>query len=355
MRMSRLIVVTVVWSLSSIMVGRAQTGARLHEIDGFIAKGVFSELDPELMKHRLTFQELKDARLNGETTDIDEILAWMAKCEKMGSHVEEPLEVRGRMAVSLPPNTLGDEAFTTCFYAFSCNGLGFSGVAADLVLVRPEKHPRVERIGRPWNPDRILPTRLFRLGYLNPEAILRFYRDRAGTAEGHAVIERRSNALVVTDTAKSLETLAAHIDSQILHAMGVPAADGILRGEGPRPPSLGAIVSREAVHFYLLAYARSNRFPLAGKAEKNVLTKYYPEADLWTNPRSHDALSAEYERISEYVRLARDTGGQAWDDADPTGTLSPGEQKNLAIRYGVALPTPVKGSAPKNKRAARKR
>ena len=48
-----------------------------------MAKGLFSELDPELMKRRLSLQELEKAGLNGESTDIEIILAWMAKCEKL--------------------------------------------------------------------------------------------------------------------------------------------------------------------------------------------------------------------------------------------------------------------------------
>jgi hypothetical protein len=355
MRFCRLFVVIVVFEIAAIEPGFAQTGAKLKEIDGFISKGVFSQLDPGLMKHRLTLGEIKEAGLNGQLTDIDAILTWMAKCEKMGARVEEPLEVRGRMAVSLPPNTMGDEAFTACFYAFTFNGLGFAGVAENMELVRPEKHPRVERIGGPWNPDQILSTRLFRLGYLKPDPIMRHYSDKLGSPRGLAVVEHRSNVLIVTDAQKPLDSLGVYIDSEILEAMGVPASDGHPPGEGPRPPSLGAIASRESIHFYLMAFARSNQIPLAGAREKDVTARYYPEADLWTDEQGFKAVATEYQRISEYVELLRQAGGQGWEEPNPQRTLSPGEQKRMAIRFGLAGPAQANRATPKNKKTARKR
>jgi hypothetical protein len=355
MRPRQFLVVPVVFLINSMTVGLAQTGAKLHDIDGFIAKGLFSELDPELMKHRLTQGEIEKAGLNGELTDIDTILAWMAKCEKMGSQVEEPLEVRGKMAIFLPPNSMGDEAFTTCFYAFSFNGLGFSGLAADLLLVRPEKHPRLVRLGRPWNREQVLSTRLYRLGYLKPDPIMRQYRDKLGNSGGHAVFERRSNILIVTDTPKALQALQGYIDSQTLEAMGLPAGHAQVPDEGPRAPSLGAIASRETIHFYLMAFARSNQFPLAAAEQKNLVAKYYPEADLWTDETGYKALAQEYQRLGEYVRLARETGGEGWDEPVPGRTLSPREQQRLTIRFGLAGPVPGKGAATKSKKTARKR
>lgn len=355
MRIRPWLAMPIVILISSTSRGFAQTGAKLHEIDGFITKGVVTALDPEMMKHRLTLREIEAARLNGEPTDIGDILAWMAKCEKMGSRVEEPLQVRGRMAVSIPPNTMGDEAFTACFYALGFNGLGLTSVSNDLVLVRPENHPRLERIGRPWNRDRISATQLFRLGYLKPDPVMRRYTDKMGTAAGHAVIELRSNVLIVTDTPGALKSLGAHIDSEILEAMGLPVAEGHAPGEAPRPPSLGAIASKDAIHFYLMAFARWNQFPLAATEQRNRIARYYPEADLWTDEQGYKALASEYQRISEYVRLASETGGQGWDDPDPQRTLLPGDQKRLAIRFGLAAPVPGKGAAQKSKKAARKR
>ena len=355
MQTCRLFVVIVVVAISATDRGFSQTGARLHEIDGFIAKGVFSGLDPELMKHRLSLAEIEKARLNGVPVSLDDILAWMANCEKMGSHVEDALEVRGNMAVSLPPNTMGDEAFTACFYAFNFNGLGFSGVGSDFVLVRPEKHPGLELIGRPFNPDQILSTRLYRLGYLKPDPIMRHFQEKAGSALGHAVLEQRSNILIVVDTPRALQSLAAHVDSEILAAMGVPAPNGRQAGARPGPPSPGAIASREAIHFYLMACARTNRFPLGGSAQKDVVAKYYPEADLWTDEPSYRALAAEYQRINDFVQLARETGGEGWQDPNPGRTLSPGEQKRMAIRFGVIAATPAKNAAPKSKKSVRKR
>ena len=178
----------------------AQNRPRLHDIDGFMTKGVFTELDPELMTHRLSLDEIQKAHFNGQPVNISEILAWMAKCEKLDSQVEEPLQVRGTISVGLPPNTLGDEAYTACYFAFIFNGLGLAGSGNELTLVRPEKHPRLPRPNRTWNADWILPIRLFRLGYLKPDPILRQYRDKCATAAGEAILEKKSNVLIVMDS-----------------------------------------------------------------------------------------------------------------------------------------------------------
>ena len=60
---------------------------------------------------------------------------------------------------------------------------------------------------RPWNRNQILSTQLFRLGYLEPDSILRQYRDQLGTGAGQAVFEKKSNVVIVTDTAPALEKL----------------------------------------------------------------------------------------------------------------------------------------------------
>lgn len=51
MRPYRFLVVVVVFLIGSMRPGFGQTGPKLHDIDGFIPKGAFRELDPELMKH----------------------------------------------------------------------------------------------------------------------------------------------------------------------------------------------------------------------------------------------------------------------------------------------------------------
>jgi hypothetical protein len=340
-----------------VMEGRsfAQPGPKLHEIDGFMVKGIFTELDPERVKHRLSLQEIEKVHLDGKSTDINHVLDFMAQQEKIRARVEEPLEVRGQIPVVLPPNTMGGEAYTTCFYAFTFNGLVLSGNGKELILVRPETRPRLVRPKRPWNRNEILSTQLFRLGYLKSDPILRQYRDQLGTKVGHAVLELKSNMVIVTDTAQALEKLRAHIDSEILEAMGVAATAGHEPGEGPRPPSLGAIASRENIHFYLAAFARWSEIPLAASEEKGVLTRHYPEADLWTNERGYRALESEYKRVNEYVRLARQTAGEGWNELEPQRTLSPAGQRKLAIQFGVVSPTPAKGNLSKNKKTARKR
>lgn len=232
-----IVVVPLLISLSSAASG--QTPPKLHDINGFVVRGAFKELDPDLMKRRLSLQEIKQAGLDGEPTEIEIVLAWAAKCEKLDSQVEEPAVVQGKISILLPPNTMGDEAYTACFYAFSFNGLGLLGRGDELKLVRSEKHPQLPRSARPWNRDQILATQLFRLGYLKPDPILRKYRDRAGTTTGHAVLEPKSNVLIVTDTLAALETLRAYIDAEVLEAMGVPAARvrHRCRAASPKPRS----------------------------------------------------------------------------------------------------------------------
>jgi hypothetical protein len=334
--------------------GFAQSRPSVHDVNGFMAKGAFTELDPEMMKHRFSLREVEKANFNSESTEIHYILAFLAKCEKLGSHVEEPLEVQGKMPVFVPPNAMGDEAYTTCFYAFNFNGLGLSGVGDDLVAVRPEKHAGLPPPGGTWNREQILSTQLFRLGYLKPDPILRQYQGKLGGARGHAVLEQKSNVVIVADATKALESLRAHIDAEIMEAMGMPASEVRVPSE-PRPPCLGAIASKEAIHFYLLAFARSRRIPLASAQEPGALTKHYPEADLWTNEQGYESLAGEYRRINEFVPLARETGGPGWDEGNLDRAISPGSQRRMSIRFGVVNAAATKGSAQKGKKAARKR
>ena len=86
-----------------------------------------------------------------------------------------------------------------------------------------------------------------------------------------------------------------------------------------------------------------------------MLARRYPEADLWTNERGYRALEHEFKRVDEFVKLARQTGGQGWDEPNPERTLSPGEQKRLTIRFGVVAPQRGTGNVTKSKKTARKR
>jgi hypothetical protein len=332
-----------------------QQGPKLLDIDGFITKGAFTELDRGFVTHRLSLREVEESHFNGKSTDIKDVLGLMARYQKLRPRVDEPGEVRGEIPVFLPPNTLGDEAYTACFYAFTFNGLVLAGTGDELVLVRPETRRNLSRPERRWNRDQVLSTGLSRLGYLKPDPVMKHYRDKLGTAAGRAVLERRSNVLLVTDRAEVLGGLGNYIDSEILLAAGVPASESVAPGEGLRPPSLGAIASREAIHFYLMAFARRNRIPLAASEEKGVLARHYPEADLWTNERGYSALEQEFKRLNEFVRIARQTAGQEWDEPYPGRTLWPAQQKRLSIRFGVVSSSAAKRTVTKSKKAARKR
>ena len=63
--------------------------------------------------------------------------------------------------------------------------------------------------------------------------------------------------------------------------MGVPAAAGRTPADGLRPPTLGAIVAREHLHFYLMAFARMSRIVMSGSKQNGVFDRHYPEADVW--------------------------------------------------------------------------
>src|SRR5262249_46894513 len=275
--------------------------------------------------------------------------------EKLRPRVDEPQKVRGGLPVSLPPNTMGDEAYTACFYALTFNGLVLAGSGDELVLVRPETRADLVRAERRWNREQVLSTELVRLGFLKPDRVMKHYHDAVGTPAGHAVLERRSNILLVTDRSEALDRLRTHVDSEILQAMDVRASEGRALGEGARPPSLGAITSKDNIHFYLAAFARRSRIPLAASEAKGLLGRHYPEADLWTDERGFRALEREFTRVYRYLELARQEGFEGWDEWNRERTLSPAEQKRLSIRLGVVATPAAKSRATKSKKAARKR
>ena len=93
-----------------------------------MSKGVFTGLDRRADEApALARRHRNDFISTAMSTGIEEILGLMARSEKMRSRVDEPLEVRGEIPVTLPPNTTGSEAYTTCFYAFNLNGLAVAG------------------------------------------------------------------------------------------------------------------------------------------------------------------------------------------------------------------------------------
>jgi hypothetical protein len=335
----------------------AQNGPKVHDIPAFFVKGGTDRLDPNLLKHRFSQREIEEAKLSGESSDIKDALHLMARFEKLEINIAEPFEVRGNVPVHLPPNVLGEEAYTTCFIAFTYNGLVLAARGPDLELVRPETRRGLARPPRPWNRNQVLAARLYRLGYLKPDPIMRHYQEQIGTREGHAVLQPKANELIVVDSTGSLRALQDYIDLQVLQAMGLPASAEHAAGQEPRPPSLGAIASPDCVHFYLITFARWNHIPLVAAQQKGVYDRHYPEADLWTSDRGYRALQSEYRRINEFVRLARETGGQGWIEPTPQRVFEPIEQRKIEIRFGV-IPQPqqpAKPAASKKKKGARKR
>lgn len=312
----------------------AQERPALHELDDFLSQGAFSMLDRDLAGHRLPLSEIERGGLDGRPTPVASILATMAGYEKLKPRVEEPLEVRGDLRVTLTPNTTGAEAYTTCFEAMTYNGLVLSGRGDELILVRPESHPELDLPRRGWNRDLILPTRLYRLGYLASDPILRRYHQEIGTREGHAVLIMKANVVIVTDADPALQKLGNLIDAETLAAMGDPDPVG-----GPRPPSLGAVASRECAHFYLLAFARANRIPISA-TRRPAAARHYPEADLWLGDHGYETLLREYRRVSGLAPMAREAVARGWVDPNPGRTLSPEAQGRMAIRFGLVDPLP---------------
>ncbi len=332
----------------------AQDKPVLREMADFMAKGALSELDRGMAKHQLSLDEIEKAGLDGRPTPIDEVVKAMARYEKLRGRVAEPLQVRGDVHIALTPNSAGEEAYTACFLAMTYNGLVFAGSDDELCLVRPESTRDVPNPRRKWDSMHILSTRLFRLGYLSPDPILRVYQNEIGTREGNAVLVPKANVVIAIDTGPALEKLAARIDEDILAAMGDSAANAADGAGGPRFPSAGAIASPECIHFYLMAFTRSSEIPIFG-SQRGTATKHYVEGNLWLSEQGYAALRQEYRRVNELIPIARDAIAEGWVDPRPDRALSPTAQRRRQIRFGLVNPPPAADRARTTKKAARKK
>jgi hypothetical protein len=169
------------------------------------------------------------------------------------------------------------------------------------------------------------------------------------------VIVPKANVVMVTDTDSALEKLGSWIDAEILAAMGTIAPDSPAQPEGTRPPSVGAVASRECIHFYLLAFARTHRIRMFGTQQPGSSTKHYPEAAVWLSQQGHEALVLEYRRINELISIAQDAVAQGWVEPRPDRTLTPSAQKRLEIRFGLVSPLPGADRTRATKKAARRK
>jgi hypothetical protein len=333
--------------------GSAQDKPALHQLSAFMTRGAFTEIDHERAGRRLTLREIEASGLDGRPTPITDVLATMAGYEKLRARVDEPLVVRGEMRVTLTPNTTGEEAYTTCFLAMTYNGLVLSGSGDELVLVRPETRPGLTVPRRRWDATNILSTRFFRLGYLDSDPILRRYREQIGSGQGHAVIVPKANVVIVVDADAALEKLGAWIDSEIIAAMGDPTSGG--PGGGPALPSAGAVASRECIHFYLLAFARSQGIRFHATQQPVTATRHYPEGAVWMSDQGYAAVSHEFRRVEGLIPVAREAVAQGWIDPRPDRTLSPAAQRRLEIRFGLVSPPPGADRARTTKKPARRK
>lgn len=335
-------------------VASAQERPALREMGDFMAKGALSELDRAMARHLLSLDEIEKAGLDGRPTPIGDVVTAMAGYEKLRGRVAEPLQVHGDVHIALTPNSAGEEAYTACFLALTYNGLVFAGSGEELSLVRPESTSDVPNPRRKWDPNRILSARLFRLGYLSPDPILRIYQDEIGSGEGNAVLVPKANVVIVIDTGPALQKLAGRIDEEILAAMGDSAADGAAGGVGPRFPGAGAIASSECIHFYLMAFARSREIPMFG-TQRGTAIKHYAEGNLWLGDRGYESLRQEFRRVNELIPIAREAVAQGWVDPRADRTLPPVAQRRREIRFGLVAPPPVADRARTTKKAARKK
>jgi hypothetical protein len=352
MRSRGILLMLAAWLAAPAGVASAQDKPALREMTDFMAKGALSELDRDMARHPLSLEEIEKAGLDGRPTPIGDVVTAMARYEKLRGRVAEPLEVRGDVHITLTPNSAGEEAYTACFLALNYNGLVFAGSGDELCLVRPESTRDVPNPRRKWDPMHILSTRLFRLGYLAPDPILRIYREEIGTGEGNAVLIPKANVVIVIDTSPALEKLGARIDEEILAAMGDSAADG---AGGPRFPGVGAIASPECIHFYLLAFARSREIPMSGAQQPRTTTKLYAEGNVWMSDRGYEDLRREFRRVNEMIPIAREALGEGWVDPHPERTLAPAAQRRREIRFGLVNPPPAADRARTTKKAARKK
>jgi hypothetical protein len=354
MRSRGIFLMLAAWAAAPAGFVSAQDKPALREMTNFMAKGALSELDREMARHPLSLDELEKAGLDGRPTPIGDVVTAMARYEKLRGRVAEPLQVRGDMHIGLTPNSAGEEAYTACFLSLTYNGLVFAGSDDELCLVRPESTRDVPNPRRKWDPMHILATRLFRLGYLAPDPILRVYQNEIGTREGNAVLVPKANVVIVIDTGSALEKLAARIDEEILAAMGDSAADGPADAGGPRFPSAGAIGSPDCIQFYLMAFARSREIPMLG-SQRGTATKHYAEGNLWLSDRGYDALRQEYRRVNELIPIAREAVAEGWVDPRADRTLSTAAQRRREIRFGLVNPPPAADRARTTKKAARKK
>jgi hypothetical protein len=192
---------------------------------------------------------------------------------------------------------------------------------------------------------------------LKSDLVLAQYKDKLGTRAGRAILEPKSNTVIIADKAASLEKLQRYIDAEALESMGVPAGAGRTPADRLRPPSLGAIKAPPNIHFYLMAFARMTRIPIRSAKAERVFTKHYPEADVWMSEQGYRALEAEYNRINEYFQIASKNNGQGWPVPPDERTLSPSEQNRLDIHFGVIIPDPANNPSAKSrtKKGSRKR
>ena len=137
-------------------------------------------------------------------------------------------------------------------------------------------------------------------------------RTSSGPKAGRAILESKSNMVIVADKASSLEKLERYIDMETLEAMGVPAAAGRTPADGLRPPTLGAIAARDTFTSTSWRSPAMSRIAMSGSKQNGVFDKHYPEADVWIGEQGYRALETEYKRINEYFQLARTDSDEEW-------------------------------------------
>ena len=124
-------------------------------------KGVFTELDPEQMKRRLSLADIEKLHFDGKSTGYPRHprVSWPGP-RSCASKVDEPLEVRGEIPLTLPPNTMGNEAYTDVLLCVQSQRTGRGRQRRSAASSSgPNPGPTSRVLERTWNREQVLPIR----------------------------------------------------------------------------------------------------------------------------------------------------------------------------------------------------
>ena len=172
----------------------AQNRPRLHDIDGFMTKGVFTELDPTIMTHRLSLEEIEKAHLGGQPVDIQDDPGLDGEVRKAGVLRSKSLSrCEARFRLSCHQTLWGTRPTQSATTLLSSTVWVFPDQGTSSCLCGPKNTLGYRVPIELGIADWILPIRLFRLGYLKPDPIIEAIpgenRNRGGRGDPREEIE----------------------------------------------------------------------------------------------------------------------------------------------------------------------